>query len=286
MVKNLFFCLCFGLFFNVHAQDYNGIVFHSKFEKDQFSNPENPLAQLLMADESATMEACIQFDRELDDYIHSLKIKRAKTKKDKDFVSFVFYKTHRKYLKRYAPFTSLASLSKSGKYDCLSATSLYSYLFSRLGVDHQIIETRYHIYIKVNTDEGDVLIESTDPIYGYVDRQNEIDERLNEIDKDVVSADNTYSFSAMVNDRISFKELIGLQYYNLAVNAFNGQHYESAIHLLSKGVIFRNNTRTIEFGLVIAQVIMKDDNLDQEQKLAYVNKLQRLFHSTTTLASR
>ncbi|MEO1098986.1 MAG: hypothetical protein AAFX57_14740 [Bacteroidota bacterium] len=286
MVKNLFFCFCCGLFFSVDAQDCNVIVFHSEFEEDQFSKPQNQLAQLLMADESATMDEYIQFDRELDDYINSLKIKRAKTKKNKDFISFVFYRTHRKYLKRYAPFTSLASLSKSGKYDCLSATSLYSYIFSELGIDHSVIETSYHIYLKINADEGDLLIESTDPIYGFVDRQNEIEERLNEIDKDAVAVENTYSFTSVVNDKISFQELIGLQYYNLAVAAFNAQNYENAINLLSKGLIFRNHSRTTEFGLVIAQAVMKDDDLDQDSKLGYVNKLQRLFHSSTTLASR
>lgn len=286
MVKSSFFCLCFGLFFYTNAQNFNDLTFHSSLEKDHFGVSHDRLAQLLMADESITQEEHLAFKVELDEYVVSLKAKRNKIKRNKDFISHIFYKTHRKYLKRYASFTSLGALSRTGKYDCLSATSLYSYLFSKLDIAHNIIEASYHIYINVETEEGNVLIESTDPIYGFVDNANDIDQRLNKINTEVPKGKEAYTFASIVNEIISENELVGLQYYNRAVASFNIQEYEAAINFLSKGLVYRNNTRTIEFGLVIAQSIMGDENLDQDTKSAYVNRLQHLFHDNVALASR
>ncbi|MEM6522742.1 MAG: hypothetical protein AAGF85_05050 [Bacteroidota bacterium] len=286
MLKSSLVCLFLGLIFSVHAQDFQEVSFHSEFENVHFQNNSQPLAKLLMADATVKSIDYFNFREELSVYINGLQSKQTRFKKEKDFVSHVFYKTHRKYLKRYVPFTTLGVLAKTGKYDCLSATSLYSYLFTKLGVHHSIIETNYHIYIKVSTSEGDLLIESTDAIYGFVERSDEIKTRLKQMDKEESQPDNAYRFTSTVNEIISPTELIGLQYYNQAVSAFNEQRYSESIDFLLKGLIFRNNPRTIEFGLVLAQGIMKDDRLDQNSKLTHITRLQRLLHDNIAVVSR
>lgn len=288
MVKSLFFCLCFISFFGTYSQNQSELDFHSSFEANHFSESDSYVAQLLMADLSVTPAEYSTFKAVIDNYLSTLKAKRGKFKTEKDFVSHIFYKTHRKFLKRYSQFTTFAGLMRSGQYDCLSATSLYSQLFTQLDLQHSIIETNYHIYLKVITEKGEILIESTDPIYGFVDSQKEIEKRLNEISDENTTSDdkNNYQFAADVNDVITPTELIGLQYYNLAVAAYNKHNYETAISLLTKGLVYRANSRNIEFGLVIAQSIMRDESLEQDKKLLYVSKLQRLFHHSQAVASR
>ena len=104
MVKSLFFCLCFISFFNSYSQD--DIIFHSDFEKENFSDSDAYVAQLFMADAGVTTAEFLYFRTQLDHYALNLNSKRSKFKTQKDFVSHIFYKTHRKFLKRYSPFTT------------------------------------------------------------------------------------------------------------------------------------------------------------------------------------
>ncbi|MEM7108421.1 MAG: hypothetical protein AAF519_09360 [Bacteroidota bacterium] len=287
MVKSSLLSLLLGLLATVKGQDFQVINFHSEFERAHFDDTSNSLARLLMADATTRHHDYIAFHDELNTYLKGLQSKQSKFKRKKDFISHVFYKTHRKYLKRYTPHTSLVTLSKTGRYDCLSATSLYSYLFSTLSISHKIIETNYHIYIVIDTEEGKILLESTDPIYGFVDDKDEIQSRLDDMDLKESKANDSYTFAATVKEEISPVQLIGLQYYNAAVKAFNDQQYEVSIDLLAKGIIFRSNSRTMEFALVIAQGIMQNESLNQKTKISHVNKLQRILQSgSAVVASR
>ncbi|MEM9859304.1 MAG: hypothetical protein AAF843_18240, partial [Bacteroidota bacterium] len=194
MIKNSFLSLWLGLCISASAQDLERINFHSEFEANYFTNVDEALGRLLMADPDASDFDLRELTEKLTGYIQGLESKRSKFKRQEDFISFVFYKTHRKFLKRYTPYTSFRTLSKSGAYDCLSATSLYSYLFHALDIEHTIVETSYHIYIIANADNNSILLESTDPIYGYVKDKKEIQQRLAEINGKNAPANDQYNF--------------------------------------------------------------------------------------------
>ncbi len=285
MIRSSFFCL--GFIFCVSSFAQNSTTFHSAFEGEFFNVVDNRLGQLLMADQSVSKAEYQLYKNKLDEYIAGFEDKLHKYKTRQSLVSAIFYKTHRKWLKRYQSLTAFGQMLKTGNYDCLSATTLYSYLFDELGIDHQIVETRYHIYITIPTEDGEFLIETTDPIYGLVTDQKEVAERLAsfEVKNNQVMQD-AYTFSSMMNEPISGLELVGLQYYNASVHAYNQQDYANAIDLLLKAVVFRTSARNNEFGLLIAQTVLNDEKLTDQMKFQYIGKVQRLLQGNVTIASR
>ena len=288
MVNKLIFLVCFTFPIGLNAQILESVSFHSTFEKSRFFTKGDLFAQQLMADPQVTKEEHDAFAERLDAFVTHLRAKRGKYKSELDFVSTVFYKTHRKFLKRYRSFTPFGEMFRSGSYDCLSATTLYAILLTRLDIEYEVVETNYHIYINVSTPKGNALIESTDPIYGYATDPKEIKERINVFNTGdpTRAGKDQYAFVAKVNDRVSMKELIGLQYYNASIHAYNGGEFDKAINLFQKALHFRQNERMNEFGLVMAQTILGHNDLTAEAKSAYINKIAEQLQLEITLASR
>ena len=98
-------------------------------------------------------------------------------KSDRIFLKSVFSLTHRQLLKTYQQYADFSEIFNGGRYDCVTATALYSLLLEELGYSHAIYETKYHVFLLVESSEGQFLIESTDPINGFEYQKERIKER-------------------------------------------------------------------------------------------------------------
>ena len=157
-------------------------------------------------------------------------------------------------LKQYQQYASFEEIFTSGKYDCLTATALYSALLQELGYQYTTIETDFHIFILVHSPEGDVLFESTDPLDGFVNQPEMIEERIASFKAD----SNTSLFR-----KVSKAELTGLLFYNQSVKAFNSREWSRSLELLSKARTFYQSPRITELetllAIVMTEVAIMDD---------------------------
>lgn len=183
----------------------------------------------------------------------------AKAKKsDRQFLKNVFNITHRQLLKEYVQYAGFGDIFEAGKYDCLTATALYSVVLNQLGYKHRIIETNYHIFLLVDTEEGQVLMESTDPIDGFEYQPEKIESRIAQykLDQEKIAASElNYSFTYTLFDEVSPSELTGLLYYNQCVKAFNAQQWNEAIQLLEASKVYYNSPRIAEMESLLIQVV-------------------------------
>jgi len=183
----------------------------------------------------------------------------SKTKKsDRQFLKNVFNITHRQLLKQYDQYAGFGELFEDGKYDCLTATALYSILLNELGYQHKIIETNYHIFLLVDTEDGQVLMESTDPLDGFEYQPERIENRMAQYKLDQENApanEPSYAFSYTLFDEVSPSELTGLLYYNQCVKAFNSQQWSKAIQLLEAAKMFYQSPRITEMENLLIQVV-------------------------------
>src|SRR6201991_2862999 len=99
----------------------------------------------------------------------------------------LFMKTHERFLHTYAQYTGIENLAK-GTYDCLTATSLFADVLNKSGYQYQIIETNYHIFIMVNTKDGEVLLETTDRLGGFINDQKKLNEMVSEYQKNLLAS--------------------------------------------------------------------------------------------------
>jgi hypothetical protein len=195
------------------------------------------------------------------------------------FLRHVFAKTHQRYLKTYSNYAAFDELSKTGNYNCLTGTALYALLLTHLGYDFKIIETNYHIFLVVNTAEGKVLFEATDPVKGFIANGAAIEKRINRYKQDQFvqkeSGKNYYLYSFKLFNEVSLDEMLGLLYYNEAIEAFNNHELPKAVMNLDKAIVLYNSPRITEFSKIILLSLM-ESKLETSIKENCVRKIQSI----------
>ena len=217
------------------------------------------LLQLFIAVEGdVSAEKTTEYLSELDDFVAHLRRKQAKYASEKKFLSYLFYKVHRKYLKRYQDHTTLYELLERGRYDCVTGTALYALLLEALQINYQVQELPYHVYLNIYLTNGDtVLIESTDPQRGFVTRSSERQERLTQYAASLTADPNTdaYQYDFTIQESIGLTELAGLSYFNEAVAYYNQQQFQQAITLLQQATQLYSSQRMEAFRSLVEGVV-------------------------------
>lgn len=214
-------------------------------------------------------------------YLAQLEAKKSKMPSEQDFVRYVFYSTHKKYLKRFTPQTSFASVFENGNYNCLTGTILYSLILSEFNIRHQVIETNYHIFVLVNSTEGELLIEATDPQNGFVTGDTEITDRIERYKASLPLRNNNhedlnyYHFSFDLYNPVTPDELTGLLYYNLAIEAYNKQNIQQAVSYLGEAIARYSSPRIEEMARLLLLTV-HESNLSAGEKSAFKKTLQTI----------
>ena len=139
----------------------------------------------------------------------------------------LFKRTHETFLDRYKQYAGIDELLK-GRYDCLTATSLFADVLGKAGFSFSIFETNYHIFLIVRTAEGNVLLESTDRFNGFVKGRRKINDRIATYRQSLPSSTfstNAYAYRFDMYKEVAPGQLPGLLYFNQAVKAYNERNW-------------------------------------------------------------
>lgn len=237
-----------------HSQTYD-LSFHSEFEQSAFQS-RDPLRILFASDAAVDQAKYTAYSHEILSVLAKLAPSHGKMT-DAQFLEKVFYTVHRKKLGWYQNYVSFSEIFESKRYDCLTGTALYSLILDHFQIEHKLYEFDYHVLLIAKTDEGSFLFEATDPINGFVTDQQEIARRIavyavgadpNRKLKPIGNALD-YTHSSHINNQISFSDLAGLQYYNLAIEAFNAGAFSKANLLIRKACSLypAERIRTMQF---------------------------------------
>jgi hypothetical protein len=213
-----------------------------------------------------------------EDLIAHFEKRQKVVKSERDFVRHIFIKTHSQILKRYRQEAEFQQLFDNGTYNCLTGTILYSLIFDHFNIKHEVIETNYHIFMMVQTEQGEVLIEATDPLNGFVYVQKEIDKRVELYKNNItpgIEARDAYEFTFSLYNSVSHRELLGLLYYNKAVELYNKQRVEKSIEFLIEASSLYTSVRIKEFAGILLFTVGQgeaDDQLNQQ----YIKSLQMI----------
>jgi hypothetical protein len=175
---------------------------------------------------------------------------RSETRK----LSALFKKTHARFLHSYVRYTGIEELAR-GRYDCLTATSLFADILTRAGYKYNIIETNYHIFIVVNTSQGDVVLETTDRFGGFIDDEKRKNEIIGEYKKNILASASPshYQYSFSLYKVIDTNQLAGLLYFNQAVKAFNAGKWDECSEKLSAAGRITNSPRVAALAALLNQ---------------------------------
>lgn len=219
---------------------------------------------------------------EFETFVGKLESKRTKAD-EVTFLRTLFNRTHHKFLRHYTDQASFSELFKTGRYNCLTGTSLFSILLERFEFEYQIIETNYHIFILVQANGNPVLFEATDPQSGFTSDEKMIKERIARYRENTIQEMHPdryhYKFSFDLYNKVEPEELTGLLYYNLAVAAFNENSLDRAVQLLDRAFQNYRSERIEEFSKIMLLALVESD-LEASAKISYVRKVQSLRQMT------
>jgi hypothetical protein len=222
-----------------------------------------------------------------DDFLSKLEKKHASTAQEKVFINYIFSKTHQRFLKNFSALATLNGTFDNGSYNCLTGTVLYSLILHHFNIEHRVIETNYHIFILVETQQGQVLLEATDPINGFIDSRKEIETRINSYKQNELQAqasDNTYKFRFDLFNTVSLNELRGLLYYNMAVSAFNKKDFKQSVEQIIKADELYRSSRIEEFSQILL-LSVRQSNLEEGVKENYMNRIIAMRQETLPLVA-
>jgi len=240
-----------------------------------FAQEDNRAATLLdtfLAVDQTESNSASSFDA----FLKKLEKKRVAINQENDFIRLLFAKTHQQYLKKYEVYAPISDLFNTGAYNCLTGTILYALLLNHFHIPHQVIETNYHIFIIAETKQGKILLEATDPINGFVTKQQDIESRLKVYRENLTPISDLkrdyYQFSFELFRPVSLTELQGLLYYNKAVDAFNHQDLQESAQSLKKAYAFYFSPRIDEFSQVLL-LALQQSNLDNQLRVECMKTL-------------
>jgi hypothetical protein len=198
-------------------------------------------------------------------------------KKTSDFktVRKLFNKAHKDYLKNYVAYSQVNDIFERGDYDCLSGTYFFARVLDELGISYKIVETNYHIFLTVQTDRGEVLMETTDCVNGLVRNQRAIDERILKYQqtRSNESGSELYLSRIRIFHELHLSQLPGLLYFNRAVEAFNKKDLNNCCLYLDQARKIYDNQR-IEIFTPILLHSLEVSQLDKDTKEKLMSLIQ------------
>lgn len=203
MKKYIIGCVCYFLFLVAHAQE------------EPPSSWKTQLSWFLPTEQASASERQA-YTHLLFAHAQKLAHKKQKVRHERAFLAKLYRITHRNFLKKYATNSPFAKTMQTGTYDCVSSVALFALMLEYTGYAYQIHETHNHVYIKVQTAQGEVVLETTSRTLGFV-----------KYPAQEVNLKPDFRI-------ISLKELAGLQFYNQALDAMQQENYSKGTKLLRK----------------------------------------------------
>lgn len=227
---------------------------------------------------------------ELFNFISNQQVKRLKINQcdEVKFLRTMVNSAHRKFLKNYKAYSQFNEAFDNGNYDCLTGTAFFSVVLENLEFKYRIIETNYHIFLLVDTSQGEILIETTDRYFGFKTKAEEINNSLNQYKKNLLAGSTEkkyYHYHTNLFREVNGMQLSGLLYFNQAVVAYNHHNWIECTEKLENARSIYNNTRVEELTEILIGSITISD-LKESSKQELLSKLKKHLKSTPILAVR
>lgn len=198
-----------------------------------------------------------------------LKADFSKYGKSQKFLKLLFYRSQKYLLGTYTQFSGIEELMHEGKFDCVSGSLLLSVFLDTYGFDFEIIETSFHVFVRVNLDGKSLILESTDNFDGFIYKPAEVEAYLAEFEevipsKDAYYLEPTHQLVSKILNPVVFKiidvrELKGLEYFNKAIFHNNKGEIDLAYNYINQAESYYSSKRIktmknlIQSQLVLAQ---------------------------------
>lgn len=227
--------------------ELNDLDFHSEFERQQFvadGGAFDRLGILLAVDPLAHEGQIQEIQDRIQETVNLLEAKNIRSKKLEKQVKLIFSVVQERFLFKYEFLAFFPELFESGTFNCVTASILYALVLEKFDIDYDIIELPTHVFLIVDPDGQQILLESTDPRGGVF----AVDERFMEqriailVDAKIISQReletksirDIYSEYYQEGTKIDFQRLLSIHYSNFAVDHLMREENLAAYQIFKK----------------------------------------------------
>ncbi|MEO9965156.1 MAG: hypothetical protein ABJF11_05185 [Reichenbachiella sp.] len=294
--------LAFPLFFQTQTlsgqdpTDQDSLVliqdlrFSSDFEATQFRKllaGEEVVFEALMAINLEARAQNVQLDKQMFfNEIGQLKqISSATGSGELKYYKQIYDHVHERFFQKYELSHYFNEVFSNGTYNCVSGTAIYALIFEELDIAYSIKETPTHVYIVLESNGNQYLLETTDPTGKFnkfsKNFKSHFIRELEEaklISSQEVQSSNTealfekYYFTDI---NLTLTQLVGVQYWNDAVYKFRKEDYDGAIHALQKCYLLYPNDKVKEMLLASLGIAISKTSYSIFEEVSYLASLSR-----------
>lgn len=291
LIASLFGFLLFG---QLLAQDslvyFHELDFNSAFEERSFKNLGNQEAAnyfdlFLSIDPQMNESSALAAAQKFDATYSKLNISKVLNKNPARKVKMIYQQVHDDLFDQYLEQNHFSEIFSAGKYNCVSATAIYTIVMHRLGVPYDIKVKPTHVYAVAYPNSEQILVESTDPTGGFIRfsdsyKQGMIDRLANaklissnEIKQ--VNVDDLFSKYYLTDEGVGLKQLAGIQYFNDAIYNIDQGNVEFAHKQAEKAYFLYPEERTKNMLLATCLEYLTNQKYENEESLSYLSQFAR-----------
>lgn len=266
-------------------------VFEDSSEKDMLLKPDFSNEELFRlyygAGAPGNVAAAL---KKMTDFAGSVSI--AGTSKPKELKRF-YKSVHQAFFVRYVDNPLFKEIFENGNYNCVTASAIYALLLQQFSVSYDIRETPTHVYIVANPGASNVILETTAPgmktmQFTEAGKTKFLEYLVN--NKLITAAEATgpekeqlfekYFFG---DEKIDLKQLGGLLYYNIGVEAGQKEDYLKGYKNLEKAyMLYPSKKIAYLTANMLGAYLAGKDLADEEKRWPYYLRLLELNNTGLT----
>lgn len=264
------------------------LKYHSNFEKDavlSFLNHKDSFNIFLAIDSSVNYERAKKRYNTYITVYEDFKQDNFFSKNLNKKIKIGYLKVHDRFLKKYNNVENFEAIFLLGNYNCLSASILYSLVFSRLQIPFKIMASSSHVYLVANPGKNSVVIETTNPTFEKIIFTGEFKRQyvnylrgsklINEDEYKNKSVEEIFEEKYNEVKEIEFHNLPGLQYYNQALSKLQNNEIDEALKLSQKAFFFYpdDQTKVLLYTCLLYQI--EKCHFDKVSDIDYLSQFSR-----------
>jgi len=294
MIRYIFLFLL-GICFNGLAQDSlvrsKEITYLSDFERTHFTSylktkgKKELISLFLSTSPDITSEKDEKIRKEIIALGNSLTFSGIQKKKPNRKISLTYDYIHQTSLRNYNLECRFEQIFTNGIYNCVTASALYSIIFDDLGIPYEIKEKPTHVYLLAYPNVENIMVETTTPLFGYVNWPDEYKSKFVSVLKDqkIIGADEAASKNSeelfnkyyFASENIDLPRLAGLHYINDAIFLKDKGDIKTAFQQLEKSYLLYPSKRSEFLLMNFGAEIISSTKMKPKEKAVLIAKLSR-----------
>jgi hypothetical protein len=298
-VKRLVFFLLIFISFQTLASSSDSLVrlhevkFESDFEKEMLTRAitkqaePDYLALFMATDKTSTTSAFKEAEKKVSEIFAVLDKEELDKKSEAKKIKLIYKTVHDSFFKKYEYKNNFSEIFKNGNYNCLSASALYSIVLNKYHIPYSIKKAPGHVFLLTYPSTYKILIETTDPVKGYFEYNEQmIANYVNHLKKSKMISEEEFKNKSqnelfeqyfLKDENVSIRQLVGLQYNNLALYEFENEKYLEAFQMMQKAYLFypTEGTKFLLRNMLLALLSKANyDNEDDVTHFAYLTRFK------------